>query len=425
MTDDRPLLAKPEQLERERLALRLYAQAPLQAEVGRATARFAASPLAADPSARSTLETSVEALAFQAALYAANFDVVDPFILWGTAAPHSWGGIDVPGSGYGLDAPDNTYRHATLDGAGRYRVTGRIVGTGPTQQTFVVYRSIPGVGRTMNDEGHMDEIAGLKSEAIVRGPDGGFTITIDADPAGDRPNHLQVPADLPSLHLMVRDSLADWTTELPVDLDIERLDPPAGHERPTEAAMAEHAAAIFAESSVFWLGWYETYLHAKPRNEVPEPWRRVQGWGMTQQGRFALGPGEVWLLTFDPLGARFFDIQVSDPWSRTVEHVHRTGSFNGNQAAPNPDGTLTFVVGPDDPGVHNWLDTEGLRAGTFQVRWQSLPDGTPDAAAVREARVVRADDLRSLLPDGTRFVTPDERRRQQEERAATYRRRLR
>jgi hypothetical protein len=425
MAEPTAILAKPEQLERERIALRIYAQEPLQTELARAKARFAGSWIAASESARSTLDGSVEALGFQAALYAANFDPVDPFIIWGTNAAHEWGGVAVPGSGYGLDAPDNVYRSATIDGAARYRITGTTIGAGPAQQTYVVYRTIPGITQTMNAEGHMDEIAGIKSEAIKPNDDGTYTLTIDAAPADGRPNHLQVPADLDGLHVVVRDSMADWSRELPVELTIERLDRPAQREPRSEAAMAQHAAEILAAYTPFWLNWYETYLYAKPLNEVPAPWRRVQGWGMTQQGHFALQPGEVWLVTVDPLGARFFDFQISDPWSRAVEHVDRTGSFNASQAAPNPDGTITLVAGPDDPGVHNWLDTAGLTAGTFQVRWQSLPGDVDEQTAVRDVRVVPVDDLGPLLPDGTRFVTPDERGEQQRDRAATYRRRLR
>jgi hypothetical protein len=44
---------------------------------------------------------------------------------------------------------------------------------------------------------------------------------------------------------------------------------------------------------------------------------------------------------------------------------------------------------------------------------------------VREARVVKIEDLPSLLPKSTRFVTPEQRVAQQRERAASYDNRLR
>ncbi len=420
----RPILAKPEQFEREATAIRLYATDVVQSELAKAKALFAQSPLASDASARATIDRATEAIAFASSLYAANNSTVTPFILWATNAAHAWNGMVVPSSGYGLDAPDNIYRSATFDGAGRYRIRGTVQGAAPTQETFVVYRSLPGVEKTMT-AGRMDEIAGVKSEDFVLDADGGFTITIDADPANGRPNHLQVPADLHGMHLMVRDSLADWTKALPYELSIERLDDPPPEARRSDAEMAARAAQALAGNARFWLNWFETYVQSKPLNEIPQPWRRVQGWGMTQQGRFSLADDEAWLMTLDPLGAKFFDFQISDPWTKAVEYVARTGSFNESQAEPNDDGSITLVASPTDPGLWNWLDTAGLTSGTFQVRWQSLPLSAQDEKAVREVRVVKLKDLPSQLPKGARFVTPDERAAQLRERVASYSNRLR
>jgi hypothetical protein len=421
---NRPILAKPEQFEREATALRLFESAAVQGELAKAKALFAKSPLASDESGRSTIDRATEAIAFASSLYAANNNTVEPFILWATNAEHRWNGMVVPSSGYGLDAPDNVYRSATFDGAGRYRIRGTAQGAAPSQETFVVYRSLPGVEKTMT-AGRMDEIAGLKSEDFVLDADGGFTITIDADPANGRPNHLQTPADLHGLHLMVRDSLADWTKELPYELSIERLDDAPPQPRRSDAEMAAQAAQALAGNARFWLNWFETYVHAKPLNEIVPPWRRVQGWGMTQQGRFSLADDEAWLITLDPLGARFFDFQISDPWTKAVEYVTRTGSFNASQAHLDDDGCITLVASPKDPGVWNWLDTGGLTSGTFQVRWQSLPASAQSEKAVRDVRVVKLEALASLLPKGARFVTPEQRVAQQRERAASYSNRLR
>jgi hypothetical protein len=419
-----PILAKPEQFEREAAAIRLVQSEAVQAELAKAKALFAKSPIASNESGRSTIDRATEALAFAASLYAANSSAAKPFNLWATNAEHRWNGMVVPSSGYGLDAPDNIYRSATFDGAGRYRIRGTVQGGAPAQQTFVVYRSLPSMAKTMT-AGRMDEIAGLKSEDFVREADGGFTITVDADPADGRPNHLQVPADHHALHLMVRDSLADWTTELPYELSIERLDEAAAEPKLSEAELAARAAEVLAGSAPFWLNWFETYMYVKPLNEIVSPWRRGQGWGMTQQGRFALEDDEAWLVTLDPLGAKFFDFQISDPWTKAVEYVDRTGSFNASQAHHNDDGSITLVASPRDPGIWNWLDTSGLTSGTYQVRWQSLPGTATDELAVREARVVKMANLQAHLPKTMRLVTPEQRLAQQRERASSYANRLR
>jgi hypothetical protein len=420
-----PILAKPEQRTREAQALRIYRSAAFQAELAKAKVLFAQSPIAQIPDGRATIDRVSEALAFSSAMFATNFDAVRPNIMWGTNAARRWMGLSLPSSGYGLDSPDNVYRSATFDGAGRYVVRGTIHGTGPAQQTFVVYRGPIGLTETMAG-GRMVELAGIKSEDIVRDTSGNFTLTIDAEPANGRANHMQVPREIDSLQLTIRDSLADWTRELPVELTIERLDTPAiVPPARSEEEMIALAIRSLQGSIPFWIGWAENYMHSKPINEIPQPWYRAQGWGMTQQGRFSFAQDEAWLITLDPKGAKFFDMQISDPWSKAVEYVSRTGSFNASQAIANPDGTITMVAAPRDPGVHNWLDTSGLIDGTFQARWQSLPPGTTAEGAVREARIVKLTDLKANLPEGTRFVTPKERKAQLRERAASYARRLR
>lgn len=425
--DSAPILAKPEQREREATALRIYNTPELQEQLGIAKAQFAASPLAQDPDARATIDRASEALALSAAYHAANSDAARPFIFWGTNAAHSWMGLDVPSSGYGLDAPDNIYRSATFDGSGKYVVRGTVHGQPPAQETFVVYRGLPGVPGSMNSEGHMDELAGISTDTMVMDAKGNFTFTIDADPANGRVNHLQVPKELTGMMLVVRDSLADWSTELPYELTIERIDKPepmpAPHSETDMIAKAVHALSF---NVPFWLNWFENYVYKKPLNDVPTPWKRVQGWGMTQQGRFSLKEGEAWVITVDPVGAKFFDFQISDPWTKAVEYVSRTGSFNGSQAAKNADGTITLVASPVDPGVHNWLDTSGLHSGTFQVRWQGLPASvTSGEGAVRKVEVVPLADLAKHLPEGTRMVDKAGRAAQLAERQKTYANRLR
>jgi hypothetical protein len=425
--DSAPILAKTEQREREATALRIYNTPELQEQLRIAKSLFAASPLAQNPDAKATIDRASEALALSAAYHAANSDAVRPFIFWGTNAAHSWMGLDVPSSGYGLDSPDNIYRSATIDGSGKYIVRGTVHGKPPAQETFVVYRGLPGVPGSMNSEGHMDELAGISTDTMVTDAKGNFTFTIDAEPANGRVNHMQVPRELNGMMIVVRDSLADWSRELPYELTIERIDKPDPMPAPhSEKDMIDTAVNALSFNVPFWLNWFENYVHAKPLNDIPAPWKRVQGWGMTQQGRFSLQPGEAWVITVDPRGARFFDFQISDPWTKAVEYVAKTGSFNGSQVDMNPDGTITLVASPVDPGVHNWLDTMGLHSGTFQVRWQGLPASvTSGEGAVRKVEVVPLADLAEHLPQGMRMVDSKGRAAQLADREKTYANRLR
>jgi hypothetical protein len=107
-------------------------------------------------------------------------------------------------------------------------------------------------------------------------------------------------------------------------------------------------------------------------------------------------------------------------WLSSLGSLHHTASLNLSQVTPNPDGILTLVVVPKDPGVANWLDTTGLHEGTLFVSWQK-PPGPLDAHAqgVRSVRLVKAAELNLALS----WLFPTERKAQLAERATAYARR--
>ncbi len=106
------------------------------------------------------------------------------------------------------------------------------------------------------------------------------------------------------------------------------------------------------------------------------------------------------------------------------EYVDRPGSLNQAQARPNPDGTITYVISAEDPGIWNWLDTNGIDGGMYAIRWQSVPADVELSRTVRSARLVDLADLDAALPAETTRVTPAQRVTQLEERAAAYTERL-
>ena len=115
---------------------------------------------------------------------------------------------------------------------------------------------------------------------------------------------------------------------------------------------------------------------------------------------------------------------MSNIWGTTLDIVDRTSTLNKAQSRPNADGTYTFVLSKQDPGVHNWLDTCGMSAGMLTLRMAEFPDRRPLPGLAASSEVLALDDLRSRLPEGTTWVTAEQRARQRAERAAGYLRRL-
>jgi hypothetical protein len=105
----------------------------------------------------------------------------------------------------------------------------------------------------------------------------------------------------------------------------------------------------------------------------------------------------------------------------TIDYARHQSSLNSSQSVADADGSTTYVVSIKDPGVYNWLDPAGLHELLVMHRWQGLPRGVQvDPGALIESRKLKLKDLPSVLPKGIKMVTPDERRRQLDERYRSF-----
>jgi hypothetical protein len=380
---------------------------------------YASHPLAGTPDGAASLEAAVDSITAAMVQTAVNDDPSRPKAFWSVTAAHRWHGQDVPNSGYGIENPDNVYRHIPVDGVSRYEILGRMPENPPSHLSFTLYASLPGT-TDMNREGS-PIIAALDGVEVAA--DGTFRVTVDPDPAADRANHLQ--SRPPTALLIVRDTLSDWRHESPAVLEMRRLAGPPATPPRSELQMAERAAWLMERTIPFWLAYDDELVYTRPVNVVSPPRRRGGGWGFSTSGHFALAEDEALVVTLDRLGARYLGFQLADPWGVGREYISRGGSLNASQAQANSDGSIIYVISRTDPGVHNWLDPSGLGSGIFAIRWQGVsPTVTSPDGAVRSAEVVKLDGLRELLPAGTVFVSSEQREAQLAERKASYQRRV-
>jgi hypothetical protein len=68
------------------------------------------------------------------------------------------------------------------------------------------------------------------------------------------------------------------------------------------------------------------------------------------------------------MGAGYLAVQLASGWLSSLDYLHHTATLNLAQSRRNRDGTITFVIAAHDPGVANWLDTDGLHEGSIFVR---------------------------------------------------------
>jgi hypothetical protein len=384
-------LATTDQRDTEKLALRLIELAPVRAAREAARALLLADPVAQTLDGRAGLDRALDQWVLALVMRIANADRARPKLVWNVYnAPRHWFGHTYLGGAVAIDNPDNSNREIPIDGASAYRIHGRF-GAPATQLTIEIvadFDGYAGLGRTLS---------ALTSQQIIADDAGNFTISIDADPAAGRPNHLQSePGDL---WVFSRDSMADWR-QVPTALRVERI---AGPPAPAERSEADIVADI-VKSMPGWIGFWcsfkDDFLGYPEPNRLVGPNGRPGGWGFLAGGRFCVTGDDAVVITTSDGGANYTGFQVSDPWTISPDPVHRLASLNKAQARANPDGSYTYVLAARDPGVCNWIDTVGLGEGWMMLRWQGVPPTTDPATLIRSVVPVRLDDLASALPPG-------------------------
>lgn len=382
---------------------------------------YSEDPIAKTEDGEATLDAALASISMAMLQWGVNDDSARPNLFWVTTAAHTWMGHDFPNSGYGIENPDNVYRHAPIDGLSRYEIRGVMPKNPPAQQSFTLYATLPGMGE-VNREGAM--ILGALDNVVTE-PDGSFLVTIDREKAAGRPNHIQSGEQ--TALLIVRDTLTDWRTHTPVKLSIQRVDGPQPGPAHDQENMAQRTAWMIDRAVPFWAKYNNELIYKRrSANAISTPKRRAGGWGFGLSGHFKLTGEQALVVTLDPKGSDYLGFQLADPWGVGLEYVHRSGSLNSTQVIPNKDATITYVISAKDPGVHNWLDTNGLKQGIFAIRWQGVPEHiTSGVGMVRNVKVVKLAELFKFLPANTTIITPSERTLLMKRRKLSFERRLR
>jgi hypothetical protein len=366
-----------------------------------------------DGAMRACFDWAFEEVMFSAVVWSSNQDPCHPKVTCITRLEHEVDGVRIPGSRWGIDNPDSIYRVIPISGAERYEIRGRVGEHRMTENYFTLWDDQMGTEALLN--GH----------DLVTEPDGSFVVTVDADPAGGRPNHVRSTG--PSREFYIRDVMLDWDVDDPNHLEIVRLGPPPTQAPLTTDELADRAVVYMRKFADFSHGLSKGMTMGRP-NRFHLAHSADKGGALRNQvyvgGHFLLEDDEAFVIDVHDGGARYFTVPISNVWGTTMGIRDRTGSLNKAQSEPNADGTWTYVVSNADPGVHNWIDACGLDSGILTLRMAEFPDQRPTDDLAATGRLVKLADLESALPAGTREVTAAERAVQLAGRAAAYARRL-
>lgn len=408
---DHPI-ATPEQHEHELAALELAEHPTVQEAYGRVKEHWL-TEMDPTPAMRACFDWAFDEVMFSAAIWSSNQDPLRPKVICITRLGHPLRGKQVRGSRWGIDNPDSIYRVIPISGDEKYRIHGRVAERRMTENYFTLW-----------DE-NMNTVDVLSGHDLVLNDDRTFTVTVDSSPADGRPNHVQ---SAPEAHeFYIRDVMLDWARDEPNELRIERLGEAPTTPAKTLEEQAELTAQFMLKYADFTLGLSRGMLRQKP-NKFSLAYSADKGGALRNQfyvgGHFRLEDDEAFVVHLNDGGARYFVVPLANVWGTTMDIVDRTSSLNKAQSKPNADGTWTYVLSPEDPGVYNWLDTCGMQEGMLTLRMAEFDGNRPRDDLSARGEVMKLSELRDKLPEGTTWVSSDERAVQRRERAAAYTRRL-
>ena len=264
------------------------------------------------------------------------------------------------------DCPDTIYRQFSVAAGGVYRITGTR-GEAP-YISFTAYR----VG--ISDR----VVADLHDGEIEIAADGTFNVSVGGPDAGS--NWLDLGDD--AAFVVIREYCHDRVNDVKATFGVEQLAPELGH-RPELGADQITGALGILGLGLKWVNDASARLSEELRqrpnvmNEAAA--ELVSEMAGTPHNHYQLcyvqlEPGQALELELDPPACRYWSVHLNNWWLESPEF--RDGQsvcVNDAQAEREPGGSIRMLVGPDDPGHGNWLDTKG-RTETILLARYLLPE---------------------------------------------------
>ena len=317
-----------------------------------------------------------------------------------------------PNMKLGGDVADFTYRQAWISGDYAYRLSGRRGGARWLNVTVQGPRPdlIPGTDWPSLHEpfGDIPECNVLGSQ-LVYDADGNFELFIGGERQGDN----WLPLTSGSRKLFIREAFDAWG-ETPTALTIERIGMAEPRPLPGPARMVEAmdwAGAFLTGAMRDWPehSWLTSGGVCDPAQPNVFPGTSANSDADAKRGRMAahmiwrLAPDEALVVEMDWHDG-FWIFGMGGAFVGSMDFLHRPVSYTPARTMVDGDGVVRFVIAHDDPGVANWLDTQGFCAGNLTYR-----NLMSQNLATFRTRLVKRAEVRALLPADTARMTPEQR----------------
>ena len=286
--------------------------------------------------------------------------------------------------------PDGEYHLAMIDGRHRYRITGA-----QNTVTYLGFQVLAGRGLTPRRMAAYISDTDLETDA-----DGSFSLVLATEEptAAELSGSSWVPIPDDASAVLVRQYVADRSSEVLAHFIIEPVDPPGVPPRPTDDEIAEQCTAM---------AWTIAKLMTLHQSVMPElvdqpnqlataEAESLGGENTTPDnlymlGTFRLAPDESLHLEFLPPEGRYWSVTAENIWHECIDTRRRRSSLTNAGAVASADGTIRVVIGAEEPGgteraTSNWIDTGGRHRGFIILRWLDNPEPPVVRTTVRSTR---------------------------------------
>jgi hypothetical protein len=304
-----------------------------------------------------------------------------------------------PRNQWGGPNPDNVYLRANIDPACTYRVWADV--TGVRQAILSLHEG----------DMQLEEYGVYNEHSLDRfevGPDGRLELWISPE---ERPGNW-IPMHPKARIFTIRIYQSDWERDAAPPFHIVRVGAEGVPRPPLDPAFVTRAldrAATWVERSAVYWNRYTGVAWERATPNVVTPARSASGGAdniLYGSCFWELAEDEALLICCEEPEAEYWGFSIHTlAWLESGDFADRQTSLSGHQVHVDDDGRVRVVLAHHDPGVPNWIDTEGRPRGMLAYRWvwaQTRP--------VPQAQVVKRAELRTHLPENHPVVDVQARR---------------
>ena len=325
----------------------------------------------------------------------------------------------------GGDCADFVYLQAWIDGESVYRISGNRGSARFLNFTVQGERpdKVPGTDiPSLHDPFGDIPQANLFGHQLISEPDGSFELYI----GGPARNGNWLPTTPDTRKLFLRQGFDSWD-ELPATMNIERVGMSTPKPLPAPEQLLE--AMDWAGRFVVALmdDWpdhpYQYSPFVDPDNTNQFPQHTATGEDDQKRGRAAanmcweLEEDEALIVEFDAHDG-FWMLTNMGAFMTSMDYLYRPVSYTPSRTKADSDGKNRLIIAHQDPGYHNWLDTQQFRRGNLTYR-----NMLSQHATEFHTQTVKFDRLEEYLPPDSHRVSAEQRTQQLWTRFRSIRRR--